>query len=174
MNEIENITFPNVFFLGPGLAFGSRATNTLMQGRWSAVYITLIALTIYSTVLSCIWFVVALYKPRYGRHITTNGKISSATASVLCTAIAKTIELSFVTIFVALIGQILSRRAFHGESKGFTIAEISMRTWVMQPGTMITHWQPVRNAIFSRLGAISLAAALMAMLYTTASDALGK
>lgn len=145
-----------------------------MHGRWSAIYITLLVLTIYSTVLSGLWLGVALRKPRYGRHITTNGRFPPATASLLCTAIAKTIELSFVTVFVALIGQVLSRRAFNGESKGFTIAEMSMRTWVMQPGTMIIHWLTVRIAAFSILGAISLAAAIMAMLYTTASDALGK
>lgn len=145
-----------------------------MQSRWNAVQITLLALTIFSTVSSGLWFGVALHKPRYGRHITTNGKIPPATASLLCTAIAKTIELTFVTVFVAIIGQVLSRKTFYGESKGFTIAEMSMRTWVMQPGTMITHWLPVKNAVFSKLGAISLAAVLLAMFYTTASDVLGK
>jgi hypothetical protein len=37
---------------------------------------------------------------------------------------------------------------------------------------MITHWQTLRYAGLTFLGAISLIAALMAMLYTTASDAL--
>lgn len=44
----------------------------------------------------------------------------------------------------------------------------------MQPGTMLTHWESVKYAGTTSLGAIALIAALMAMLYTTASDALGK
>lgn len=115
-----------------------------------------------------------MIRPRWGRRITTTGSISPATASLLCTAFAKTIELSFVTVFVAFLGQVLSRRAFISQSKGITVADMSMRAWVMQPGTMITNWQTVRYAAVSYLGFVSLLAALMAMLYTTASDALGK
>ncbi|KAK5188146.1 hypothetical protein LTR16_008659, partial [Cryomyces antarcticus] len=37
---------------------------------------------------------------------------------------------------------------------------------------MITHWESVRYAAMSLLGVISLMAAIVAMLYTTASDAL--
>jgi len=110
-------------------------------------------------------------KPRYGRTITTAGSISPQTASILCTAFAKTIELSFVTVFVALIGQILSKRAL-GDRKSITIAEMSMRSWILQPGTMLAHWESVRYAAVTYLGVIALIAALMAMIYTTASDAL--
>lgn len=49
-----------------------------------------------------------------------------------------------------------------------------MRAWVMQPGTLITHWETVRHAVLTFLGMIALTAALVATLYTTASDALGK
>ena len=96
-----------------------------------------------------------------------------ATASILFAAFAKSIELSFVTVFVALLGQVLSRRAFRTKSKGITIAEMSMRSWVMQPGTMITHWETIRYAGLTALGVIALLTAFMAMFYTTASDALG-
>jgi hypothetical protein len=47
-----------------------------------------------------------------------------------------------------------------------------MRTWVIQPGFMLTHWQTLRYAGWTILGVISLIAAIAAMLYTTASDAL--
>jgi len=47
-----------------------------------------------------------------------------------------------------------------------------MRTWVLQPGFMITHWQHVRHAVLSVVGAITLTAAFVTMFYTTASDAL--
>lgn len=95
-----------------------------------------------------------------------------ATASLLAAAIAKSIELSFVTVFVTFLGQVLSRRALIQKSRGITISEVSMRQWVMQPGTMITHWETVRYAALTFLGAISLVGAVTAMFYTTASDAL--
>lgn len=47
-----------------------------------------------------------------------------------------------------------------------------MRTWVIQPGFMITHGQHLYHVGISFLGAITLVAAFIAMFYTTASDAL--
>lgn len=44
----------------------------------------------------------------------------------------------------------------------------------MQPGTMITHGHTIRYAGWTILGIASLLATLVAMLYTTASDALGE
>ncbi|KAK3076724.1 hypothetical protein LTS18_012230, partial [Coniosporium uncinatum] len=49
---------------------------------------------------------------------------------------------------------------------------MSMRSWIMQPGTMITHYESVKYAALTVLGAASLTVAVMAMLYTTAADAL--
>ena len=106
--------------------------------------------------------------------ITENGALSPSTVSLLCAAIAKTIELSFVTVFITFLGQVLSLRAFKKSSRGVTIAEMQMRAWIMQPGTMITHVATLRYAALTFLGMIALTAALMATLYTTASDALGK
>lgn len=151
------------------------AKNDISQGRGNWLFITIMILAVYSTVLSGIWLMIAITKPRYGQKITSNhGKLAPNTASLLCAAFAKTIELSFVTVFVAFLGQVLSRRAIMHSSRGITIAEMSMRSWVMQPGTLITHWESVRYAGTTFLGAIALTGALMAMLYTTASDALGR
>lgn len=94
------------------------------------------------------------------------------TASLVSAAVAKTIELSFVTVFVTFLGQVLSRRALVKSSKGITIAEMSFRSWIMQPGTLITHWATVRYAALTFLGLTSLLCAVTAMFYTTASDAL--
>lgn len=136
---------------------------------------TVIMLAIYSTAGSALWLGVAVAKPRWGRKITvTSGSLTPASASLTCAALAKTIELSFVTVFVAFLGQVLSRRAFAKRSRGVTIGEMTMRSWVMQPGTLLTHFQTVRYAGLTILGALTLIAALTAMLYTTASDALGK
>lgn len=74
------------------------------------------------------------------------------------------------TLFV---GQALARRAFKlKDARGVTLAEMSMRLWVMQPGTMFTQWESVRYAGASMLGVLSLLAALMALLYTSAATAL--
>ena len=50
---------------------------------------------------------------------------------------------------------------------------MSFRSWVVQPGTMITHWENVQHAGGTFLGVVVLIAAAMAIFYTTASDALG-
>ncbi len=145
-----------------------------MQSRANCLSITILVLAVYSTVFSGIWLGLAIRKPRYGRWITSNSRFPPSTASLVSAAIAKSIELSFVTVFVALLGQILSRRAFAKRSKGISIADMTMRAWIMQPGTLITHWHTIRYAGPTILGVISLLAALIAMLYTTASDALGE
>lgn len=115
---------------------------------------------------------LAIAQPRYGRAIHSGGKISPSTASIIFALLAKTIELSFVTVFITFLGQVLSRRSLVKTSRGVTIAEMTMRTWVIQPGFMITHFQNLQHAGLTFLGLISLTAALISMFYTTASDAI--
>ncbi|KAL8727732.1 MAG: hypothetical protein Q9166_005845 [cf. Caloplaca sp. 2 TL-2023] len=140
------------------------------KGNWLAI--SIMALSVYSTLLSGLWLGTAIAKPRFGHGITNTGRFPPATASLVSAGIAKSIELSFVTVFVTFLGQVLSRRALVKKSKGITIAEMSFRSWIMQPGTLITHWQTVRYAALTFLGLISLVCAVVAMFYTTASDAL--
>ncbi|KAL9129688.1 MAG: hypothetical protein Q9217_001930 [Psora testacea] len=149
-----------------------RTRRHFHHGRGNWLSVTILILSIYSTIFSGIWLGLAVAKPRYGKHITANGSLPPSTASLLCAMFAKTIELSFVTVFVTFLGQVLSQRAFVKNSRGITIAEMQMRVWIQQPGTLITHWETVRYAALSLLGAIALTAAFVAMLYTTASDAL--
>jgi hypothetical protein len=86
---------------------------------------------------------------------------------------AKLIELSFVTAFVAFLGQVLSRRAFMKEQgKGITLAEMSMWRWVVQPGTLITHWETAKYAGVTLLGILSLLSAVLATMYAPACTAL--
>lgn len=86
------------------------------------------------------------------------------------------------------IGANAGSRSLVKTSRGVNIAEFSMRTWVcksereseyglirskvLQPGFMITHWQHLRHAAISVLGMITLTAALISMAYTTAADSL--
>jgi hypothetical protein len=117
--------------------------------------------------------VIALVAPRYGHKISSKGgTIDISTASTLFALFAKTIELSFVTVFVTFLGQVLSRRSLMKAERGVSIAEMTMRSWVIQPGSMITHWQNLQYAGLSILGVITLTAALVAMFYTTASETL--
>lgn len=145
----------------------------VLQRRLSWLSVSILALALYSTIVSGMYLVVAFVKPRFGRGIGDTG-IAPSTASLLSALLAKTIELSFVTVFVAFLGQVLSRRAISNSSSGITIADMSMRAWIMQPGTLITHWETVKYAAFTILGVIALIATFVAMLYTTAADALGE
>ncbi|KAL8699480.1 MAG: hypothetical protein Q9224_001394 [Gallowayella concinna] len=149
-----------------------RTKRKLHHGKGNWLAISALILSVYSTILSGLWLGTAIAKPRFGHRITNTGKLPPATASLLATAIAKSIELSFVTVFVTFLGQVLSRRALAKKSKGITIAEMSFRSWVTQPGTLITHWESVKYAALTFLGLISLVGAVVAMFYTTASDAL--
>lgn len=49
-----------------------------------------------------------------------------------------------------------------------------MRSWVMQPGTLVTHWENVRYSALTVVGMTALTTAWMAMLYTTAAETLGE
>ncbi|KAM7209173.1 hypothetical protein V8F20_000511 [Naviculisporaceae sp. PSN 640] len=129
-------------------------------------------LSIFSTLGSFIWLVTAAYQPRWGRLISSGGNLTPSTASLIVALFAKLIETAFVAVFVASVGQILTKRAFDRKSRGMNLAEISMRNWVIQPGLMITDAPAVRIAAFTLLGVICLVATAVGMLYTTASDAL--
>jgi len=100
---------------------------------WSSwLPIVVLALSIYSTAMSLAWLVVALYQPRWGRGIATGGRLDQTAASWIAALMSKTIETTFVTVFVIFIGQVLTRRAFIKKSEGITIAELAMmRNWVV-------------------------------------------
>lgn len=137
---------------------------------------TILFICICSTVLSGIFLGLALRAPRYGRYISTSpgAKMRPATAILWTSIMAKVIELSFVTGFVTFLGQVLSRRAFSRASggRGVTLSELSMWRWVVQPGTLITHWETAKYAGLSFLGMLSLLSAILATLYAPAATAL--
>lgn len=89
------------------------------HGTFSSVSILL--LSIYSTIFSGIWLGLAIAKPHY-RFVNMSGGMSPSAASTLVAAFAKSIELAFVTIYVAFIGQFLSRTAL--DVTGITIADM--------------------------------------------------
>lgn len=143
------------------------------QGMNNWLAITVIILSIFSTFFSGAFLVIALNAPRYHETIGKDRKLTISSAAFLTSFFAKMIELSFVTVVVAFLGQSLTRRAYRQEADpGVTLAEMSMRSWIVQPGTMFTHWESVKYAAASWLGVMALIAAIAGMLYTSAATAL--
>lgn len=143
----------------------------ILHRRLSWVSVTILFLALYATVFSGVYLVIGLLKPRWESRIGDGG-LAPSTANLLSALFAKTIELSYVTVCVAFLGQVLSRRALTQGSRGISLSDMSMRTWIMQPGSLIIHWENVKYSGLSFLGMITLTATLVAMLYTTAAEAL--
>lgn len=141
-----------------------------LQPRRNLYSTGIMATSVYSTICSALFFIVALIQPKYGRIVSKDGRFSPSSAALLTQFIAKTIELSFVMVFLVFVGQVLSRRAI--QQKGIKLASIAMRSWILQPGTLFTQWHSVRFAGLSMLGVLSLVTAVLSLLYTTAAGAL--
>ncbi|KAF4995356.1 hypothetical protein FGRMN_5140 [Fusarium graminum] len=151
---------------------GCSTDRDIHQPRSSWLSITIYVLSVYSTVGSGIWLVTAILQPRWGHKIASGASLSPSTATTLAALLAKTIEMSFVTVFVSCLGQVLTRRAFIRKAHGMSLAEMTMRNWVIQPGSLITHFETLPSSSLTLLGMLSLTATLAASFYTTASDAM--
>ena len=144
------------------------------QSRFTWLNMSIMVICLFSCVFSGIFLGLAIHAPHYGRRISSQGSFKPADANLLTAVMAKLIEISFVTGFVSFLGQVLSRRAFmkdHG--RGVTLSELSMWRWVVQPGTLIVHWEVVKYAGLSLLGVLSLLSAVLATSYSSAATALG-
>ena len=80
--------------------------------------------------MSGIWFVVAVLQPRWGHGISSKHGLLPSNATLVAALLAKTIEMSFVTVFISCLGQILTRRSFIRKAGGMTLAEMTMRSMV--------------------------------------------
>ena len=129
-------------------------------------------LSIYATIMSGIWLVVAILQPRWGRGISSRYGLNPSSATTVSALVSKTIEMAFVTVFVACLGQMLTRRAIVRKASGMTLSEMTMRNWVIQPGSLITHAETIPNAGITVLGALALTATVAATFYTTASESM--
>lgn len=75
---------------------------------------------------------VALIQPKWGKTVSSaHGALPPSTASLLTALIAKLIETSFVAVFVASVGQILTKKAFDVGNRGVTLGEFGMKNWVV-------------------------------------------
>lgn len=105
------------------------AVPALLDGKRGLTSIGLFAASVYTTVFSGLFLVVAIVQPRYGFTISDRGPFSPSSATLLTAFLAKTIELTFVMTFLAFLGQVLSRRAVH--QKGINLASVAMRSWIL-------------------------------------------
>lgn len=159
------------------LGEGCPTHGDLLKTQWSGFTIMVIFLAVFSTLFSAIFLAVAVAKPRWGHRIGPRGALSYDSATLLSALLSKMVELSFATTYVVTLGQILTRRAitrshFSKANKGISIADMNMRLWIMQPGTLFTHWTGARYAVTTVLGISALIAAGATAFYTTAAESL--
>ncbi|KAF3204949.1 hypothetical protein TWF106_001354 [Orbilia oligospora] len=140
--------------------------------KFSGLGFMILSLSIFSTLFSLLFFFIAVAKPRYQGYIHANGHLSPTTASLLSAIFAKAIEISFVTVFTSYTGQVLSKRALRKDSKGIRIADLLMKGWVYQPGSLLTTMPGLKYAGRTLLGVVILFVVLCVTFYTTAADSL--
>lgn len=136
--------------------------------------ITMMLVSLYSTLVSGLWFFVACFQPQWGKTIRTGGGLEPSTATTLTTIGAKSIEISFVASFAWCAGQQLTRRAY-SKRNGLTLAEICMRGWINKPGAWVVNWEAFwygGRTVLTHRTMLMLLATLGATLYTPASDAM--
>jgi hypothetical protein len=143
------------------------------SSRFTWMNAAIVSIGSVSTILAAMFVMLALKGQRYGNFIGNefDSKMTISTAILLTSVIAKTIELTFVTAFVAFLGQVISRKAFI-QNSGVTLSEMTMWRWVVQPGTLFTQSEIARYAGFSFLGALTLLSTLFSTVYVTAATAL--
>ncbi|KAI0124833.1 hypothetical protein BJ170DRAFT_726489 [Xylariales sp. AK1849] len=142
--------------------------------RWTWLYMSQLIMSLYSTFASGMVIYLSLRGMRYGHAISwgSQATITPDGAANLPNYIYKSIEITFVAVFVSFIGQILTRRAFSRTSNAINIAEMTMRNWVNQPGSIFTHWEGVPHAGGTILGVLTLLATFGTVFHTTACTGL--
>jgi hypothetical protein len=88
---------------------------------------------------------------------------------------AKLIEISFGSICVLYLGQLLTRRSTNNDTHhGVSLDKICMRDWIIDPGSMVGDGKVLELGTKSFLGWYVLVAAVTSLLYGTASNNLSK
>ncbi|WAO87626.1 Hypothetical protein NCS54_00494200 [Fusarium falciforme] len=148
------------------------AEQSMLHPKFGPAAVAMLLLALFSTTLSGLWLVVAIIQPRWGFMISTTNGLSPSNAATLTALLGKTIEVASITVFITCIGQALTHRAAAEKSAGITLADITIRNWVIQPGFIFTHYQTLLVAGRTLFGTLVLLALVATILYTTASEAL--
>ncbi|KAG6176425.1 hypothetical protein E4U34_004048 [Claviceps purpurea] len=169
-NPFDDEAF-NRSYCEPPSYCSSRANAKQPHASWISWVV--LVLSFYSTAMSLMWLAVSIKQPTWGHIISTKSILPPTKAAFITTLVAKTIELSFVTVFITLLGQVITRKSFRKRNRGgMNLAEITMRNWILQPGSLLTHYNTVYYAGFTMVGCLTLLATITSMFYTTASDAM--
>ncbi|KAL9623753.1 MAG: hypothetical protein Q9160_001984 [Pyrenula sp. 1 TL-2023] len=148
----------------------------ILRDRWSWSTVPVLILALYSTICSGVFLGIAMAKPRWGPLTGAGEQISFPVATSLTTFFSKTIELSFATVFVTLLGQVLSRRAISSIARtsttGISIIEMTMRSWITQPEALLMDWTNFHYGLTTILGGMTVVAVIANTFYTTAGEAL--
>lgn len=107
----------------------SEMITDLYERRMGFRPISLLLISLYSTTMSGLFMLIAIVKPQYYDKISNRGPFSPSGATLLTAFLAKSIEITFVTVFLAFVGQRLSKQAT--QSTGLTLASVTMRGWVL-------------------------------------------
>ena len=126
--ESEPLTWgsPNA---GVSSAMRCRSRKEIRERRLSAGSIFILVLAVYTVILSGIWLGLAIARPHFNQFIRSGGSIDPSAAPTIFTAFAKSIELSFVTVFISFLGQFLSRKSLSTTSD-ISIADMDLRTFI--------------------------------------------
>lgn len=119
----KQLTFTIILDFSPKVNCPSR--QQIWKSGTHHIYITLLSLSVFSTIFSGIYLGIALARPQYQGFIDdVEGNLTFSNASLLFALFAKLTELSFITVFVAFVGQVISRRAFV-KSRGHGVTLVS-------------------------------------------------
>jgi hypothetical protein len=96
-------------------------------------------------------------------------------AKNVASLVAKVIEISFGSICVLYLGQLLTRRSINPDTHhGVSLDQICMRDWIIDPGSMLGDGKVLELGTKSFLGWFVLLAGVSTLLYGTASQNLSK
>lgn len=104
---------------------------------WSWPGAGIILMSLLATFLSGVFFFLGATGPSY-KSIGTNGALTASSSAFLTTVIAKLIESMTAVLVATIVGQALARKAYAlHEDRGINLAQITMRGWATQPGSVV-------------------------------------
>jgi hypothetical protein len=132
------------------------------------------AQSLISTFFSGLYVVIAFWRPEWPQ-IRTEGPITPTSSKIASSLIEKLIGLTFGSTCVLFLGQILTRRAKNpGSPHGVSLADMGIRNWIIDPGSMIAEAKGLPLRTKSGLACFIMTAVLASLLYGSATSALSE
>ncbi|OCK94764.1 uncharacterized protein K441DRAFT_677298 [Cenococcum geophilum 1.58] len=148
-------------------SIASQEKSGPLPGRPKSSFWKYLAISLLSTLLSGSYFAIAVWGPVWDS--IRDPFLAKQVASIT----AKVIEISFGSICVLFLGQVLTRRSINRNvPRGVSLDQICMRDWIIDPGSMVGDGKVLELGTKSFLGWYVLVAAIATTLYGTASNSL--